>query len=375
MIIGIPKESWHDEKRVALTPAGVHALVSAGHRVVVQSDAGIGSGFSREVYEHAGASIAFSAEETFSRADLVVKVMPPTAQECRWIPEEHFLFSWVQIGVANPEVHHELIQRRITAVGYELIQCADGRLPVLTAMSEIAGRMLPQIAGRFLETTYGGRGICLAGIAGIPASDVVIVGAGTVGSTAARSFLGAGASIMVLDSDLNRLRPLQSSHFGTINTALATPFNLARAVEYADVLVGAVLIHGCKAPHVITEAMVNRMKPGSVIIDVSIDQGGCVATSRPTTLSDPVFVKHGVIHYCVPNIASSVARTASHALNNVVLPFVEQVAESNVDAFAENLDLRRGLYACCGQSVHAGLAQLLGLEAVQWEQIRRRQVK
>jgi alanine dehydrogenase len=263
------------------------------------------------------------------------------------------------------------MNRDTTAIGLELIEAADGSLPVLSAMSEIAGRLLPGIAARYLETTYGGRGICLSGLVGIPSSNVVIVGAGMVGSTAARSFLGAGASVMILDSDLNRLRPLESLMFRTINTALATPYNLLRATEFADVLIGAVLIRGQKAPHVITESLVKKMKSRSIIIDVSIDQGGCVETSRPTNLSDPVFIKHGVIHYCVPNIASSVARTASHALNNVLLPFVQDVAEDGSGAFADNVALRRGLYLYRGKPMHAGLANVMGLTAVEWEHVAR----
>jgi alanine dehydrogenase len=359
MIIGIPKEKYRDERRVGLTPAGVHALIDSGHEILVESDAGTGSGFSREDYQQAGGAIVFSAKEVFSRSDFIVKVMPPTLEECHWMEEERILFSLLQLGVANPEVHHELKSDRTTAVGYELIEDSDGNLPVLTVMSEIAGRLLPQIAGRYLESNYGGRGICLSGLPGISASNVVIVGAGTVGSLAAGAFLGAGASVMVLDSDLNRLRRLEHTLHRPVNTALATPYNLSRAVEFADVLVGAVLIHGKRTPHVITDAMVQKMKTGTVVIDVSIDQGGSVETSHPTTLSDPVFIKHGVIHYCVPNIASSVSRTASHALNNVLLPFVQAVAERHYSAFAEDLDLRRGLYFYRGEPVHDSLAALL----------------
>jgi alanine dehydrogenase len=360
MIIGIPKEIYRDERRVALTPAGVNSLINLGHKVFIQFDAGIGSGFLREDYEQAGATIVFSAKEVFSRSDLLVKVMPPTPEECSWLLDESILFSILQLGVANPETHRMLKHRRTTALGYELIEDATGNLPVLTAMSEIAGKLLPQIAGRYLETTYGGRGICLSSLAGISASNVVIIGAGTVGTIAVCSFLGVGASVMVLDSDLNRLRKLQQTSTRPVNTALATSYNLSRAVEFADVLVGAVLIRGKRTPHVITEAMVKKMKTGTVIIDVSIDQGGCVETSRPTTLSDPIFVKHGVIHYCVPNIASSVARTASHAFNNVLLPYVENVAEKGNAALLDNPELKRGLYLLHGDPVHKELAALLG---------------
>jgi alanine dehydrogenase len=362
MIIGIPKETWRDERRIPLTPAGVYALTQDGHQVIIQEDAGAGSGFSRLSYEDAGASIAFSAEEAFARADCVIKIMPPTPEESRSIGKDKFLFSWAQIGVMNPEVLKLLMEQQITAVGYELIEDQNENLLVLTTMSEIAGLLLPQIAARFLETTYGGRGISLGGVAGIPASNVVVVGAGMVGLAAARSFHGIGANVMVLDSDLERLHRLQNFTNWNVNTALASQYNLERYVEFADVLVGAVFIPGQKAPHVISDAMVRRMKKGSVILDVSIDQGGCVETSRPTTLSDPVFLKHGVIHYCVPNIASSVARTASHALNNVLLSYVQDIATHGLGAFARNSSLRRGVYLYQGQCTNAGLAQIMNLD-------------
>jgi alanine dehydrogenase len=362
MIVGIPKESWSEERRVALTPAGVYALAHTGHQVIVQSEAGIGCGFSSDSYSAAGAKIAFSAEEIFARADLVLKVLPPNDRECGWLPEQKFLFSSVQLGVSNPRVHELLRERRTIAVGLELMEDSFGNLPVLTAMSEIAGMLLPQIAGRFLETDYGGRGVMLGRIAGIPASNVVIVGAGTVGSTAARAFLGSGANVTVMDEDLRRLRALLGSVAGQANTVLATPYNVERSVTSADVVVGAVLIHGRKAPHVIAESCVRKMRAGSVILDVSIDQGGCVETSRPTTLSDPAYTKHGVTHYCVPNIPSSVARTASHALTNVVLSYIEEVAEKGAGAFRDNPTLRRGVYLHSGRCTHEGLAGLL-----EWE--------
>ena len=362
MIIGIPKESLREEKRVALTPAGANALARAGHTVIAQADAGDGSGFFAEAYREAGGDIVFSAEEVFARADLIVKLMPPTREECSWIPEQRFLFSAVHMGAVNSGVHEMLRERGTTAIGIELIEDADHTLPVLTAMSEIAGMLLPQIAGRFLQTALGGRGTLLGGVAGIPPSHVVIIGAGNVGATAARMFLGAGASVTVMDVDLKRLRFVDQQLQKRVTTALATPYNIERFVLSADVVAGAVLVHGRKAPQVVTESMVKAMKPGSVILDVSIDQGGCVETSRPTTLSDPVFARHGVTHFCVPNIPSSVARTASHALSNVALPFVAEVAEHGIRAFRENATLRRGAYLCQGKCTHEGLAGLLGWE-------------
>lgn len=364
MIVGIPKESWRDERRVALTPAGAYALQKAGHSVLVQSTAGIGSGFSDEAYRGAGGTIVFSAEEVFARADILVKMMPPTADECTWIPERKILFSALQLGVANPVVHDMLRARRAFAVGFEWIEDEEHHLPVVTAMSEIAGMLLPQIAGRFLETTHGGRGVTLGGVPGIPASNVAIIGAGTVGSTAAQVFLGCGANVIVMDVDLNRLRLVEQQLARMVNTALSTPYNIERYMTTADVLVGAVLIHGRKAPHVVTESMVKKMRAGSVIIDLSIDHGGSVETSRPTTLSDPVFTKHGITHYCVPNIPSSVARTASLALNNVLLSFVEEVGDKGVTAFRDNPALHQGVYLYAGECTHEGLAGLHGWDYV-----------
>ena len=360
MIIGIPKESLRDEKRVALTPAGANALARHGHKIIVQAEAGSGCSFSAEDFREAGADIVFSAEEVFARADLVVKLMPPTPEECSWTAEQGFLLSGVHMGAVNPKAHGMLRERGTTAVGVELIEEADHSLPVLTAMSEIAGMLLPQIASRYLETSMGGRGTLLGGVAGIPPSHVVIIGAGTVGSTAARMFLGAGASVTAMDKDLRRLRSVDLQTHKRATTALAAPFNIERFVASADVVVGSVLIYGRQAPHVVTESMVKEMKSGSVIIDVSIDQGGCVETSRPTMLSDPVFIRHGVTHYCVPNVPSSVARTASHAFSNVVLPFLVEIGESGVRAFRENAALRRGTYLYTGRCTHAGLADLLG---------------
>jgi alanine dehydrogenase len=360
MIVGIPKESSQEERRVALTPAGVHSLAKVGHTVITQSDAGGGSGFSMESYREAGASVVYSSEEVFARADLIVKIMPPTPQECLWMGERKSLFSVVHLGSANPEIHRMLKEQGTIAVGLELIEDADHYMPILMAMSQIAGTLVPQIAGRFLETTNGGRGVMLGGLPGVPASHVVIVGAGTAGFTAARVFLGYGAAVTLMDKDLKRLRIVDSSLPNSINTALATSYNIERYIRSADVVVGAVWVHGQTAPHVITESMVRKMRPGSVVIDLSIDHGGSVETSRPTTLSDPIFKKHGVIHYCVPNIPSSVARTASHALNNVVQPFVEDVGENGLESFRKNLALRQGVYLFSGHCTHEGLAGLLG---------------
>jgi alanine dehydrogenase len=364
MIIGIPKESMRDERRVALTPAGAFALARIGQTVLVQTDAGAGCCFPDQSYLQAGAKVAFSAEEVFARADVVVKVMPPTEEECGWMSEGKAVVSGVHFGAANPRVHEMLRRLKATAIGFELIEDDDRNLPVLTAMSEIAGMLLPQIAGRFLETIHGGRGVMLGGVPGVPPSNVLILGAGTVGRTAARAFLGLGARVTVMSDNLKTLRGLESTLSNGVSTAVSNPYYLERYAPRADVLVGAVMIHGRKTPHVVTEPIVKQMSPGSVILDVSIDQGGCVETSRPTAHSDPVFRKHGVTHYCVPNIPSSVARTASHALNNVLLPFVEELSECGPSAVAGNTTLRRGTYLHGGDCTHEGLSSLFGWDYV-----------
>jgi alanine dehydrogenase len=358
MIIGIPKESFHDEQRVALTPAGSYALVKQGHQVIVQADAGLGCGYSNESYQEARATIAYSVDEIFGRADLIVKVQQPSAQEVRLLADGKTLFSFFQFGVTSADTLQRLGDKRCNAIGYNLIEDDAGNLPVLMTMSEIAGMMLPQIAGRYLETREGGRGILLGGVAGIPAANVVIIGAGVVGSKAAQAFVGAGADVLVMDNDLSRLRQLELQTSRTVNTAIATPYNIERYIQFADVLVGAAMIHGQQSPHVVSEAQVNRMRPGSVVLDISIDQGGCIETSRPTTHSDPIFVRNGVIHYAVPNIPALVARTASNALNNVILPFAQLVAHREGQAFVENDTLKRGIYLYRGQCTQPELAKM-----------------
>lgn len=360
MIIGIPKETWHDEKRVALTPAGAHALIKRGHQVVVQNDAGLGCSFTNEAYVEAGATLAFDPQVVYGRADIVVKVMPPSKDEAKLMAPGKTLFSFLHFHGANSEMLQKVIDLRCTAIGYNLMDDAHGDLPVLMTMSEIAGMLLPQIAGRYLETPEGGRGVLLGRIAGIPATNVVIIGAGMVGRTAARAFADAGAEVLVMDNDLSSLRQIELHTRRPVNTAIASQYNIERYVKFADVLVGAVMIRGQQSPHVVREAQVKQMRPGGVVIDVSIDQGGCIETSRPTTHSDPVYEKHGLLHYAVPNIPALVARTASHALNNVLVSFVQQVADQQAEAFRENEILRHGIYIYEGQCTQSEVARLFG---------------
>ncbi len=360
MIIGIPKETWHDEKRVALTPAGAYALTERGHQVIVENDAGLGGNFTNDAYVEAGATLAFDPRVVFGRSDIVVKVMPLSKEEVKFIAPGKTLFSFLHFSGANPEVMQKLIDQRCTTVGYNLMSDERDELPVLMTMSEIAGMLLPQIAGRYLQTSEGGRGALLGRIAGIPASKVVIIGAGMVGRTAARAFADADAEVLVMDNDLSRLREIEQHTRKPVNTAIASQYNIERYVKFADVLVGAVAIRGQQSPHVVREAQVKQMRSGGVIIDVSIDQGGCIETSRPTTHSDSVYEKHGLLHYAVPNIPALVARTASHALNNVLVSFVQEVADQETAAFRENEILRRGVYIYEGKCTQSEVARLFG---------------
>ncbi len=362
MTIGIPKELAAEERRIALTPIGAYELVRSGSRVLVESGAGEQCGFPDAAFTEVGAEVVFSAEEVFRRSDLVVKVLPPARQEAERLSSSQTLFCFFPIGLARRETYQRLLKNNVTTIAFESIEDESGRLPILEVMSEIAGTMLPQIAGRFLESTAGGRGILLGGISGIPGANVVILGAGMVGTSATNAFLGSGAQVMVLDRDLERLRQIELQFHHRASTALVSPLTIEKAVRFADVLVTAVLIHGERTPHLVTEAMVREMKDRALIMDVSIDQGGAVETSHPTTHSDPVFVKHGIIHYAVPNIPSAVARTASYALNNVVLPFVRKMEELGVtEALRADPVLARGVIALDGNCTKEGLGELYGL--------------
>lgn len=363
MNIGIPKETAIEERRVALTPVGVYALVNEGHAVHVEQGAGKASGFSDQEFQNVGAQIVFSGDEVFRRSQLVVKVQSPTEEECNYLEQGKIVFSLLGLGIARKAIIKKLLETGVIALGYEFIEQSDGNLPILTAMSEIAGNLLPQIAGRLLESEYGGRGIILAGVSGVTPASVVILGAGVVGFTAARAFSALGARVLVLDKNINNLRNLDRLLDKRVSTSIITPLLVERWTRLADVLIGAVLIHGQKPPNLVTEDMVKKMKAGSVIIDVSIDQGGCIATSHPTTLSAPTFVQHGVTHYCVPNIPAAAARTASHALNNSVLPWVLEVANDGLEKTLQGISpLRKGVYTFKSQCTQQAVASLIDCE-------------
>ncbi len=374
MNIGITKESDSRQKilerRVALTPAGVKALVERGHEVYVESGAGEYSGFSDEEYEKMGAKIVFSREEVYKRAQMVVKVARPSEEDYAYLCDEHLLFGFLHLAVASRKFIEILLERRITAIGYEVIELPDGRLPILQAMSEIAGQLAIVIAARYLQNEDGGRGIVLGGIPGVPPATVVILGAGVVGQNAVRAALGLGAHVMVLDKDIDKLREVERLFNKRVETAIANVYNIEKAVQFADVLIGAVLIHGAPTPKLVTEEMVKKMKPRSVIIDVSIDQGGCVETSRPTTIANPVFVKHGVIHYCVPNMASNVARTATYALTNVSLPYILEIADRGLSQVVKEMpSFSRGIYTHAGYCTNENIAEIFSLKYKKIEEL------
>lgn len=364
MEIGIPKETRDLEMRVGVTPAGVLAMVQASHTVYVERGAGAGAGFSDEHYRRAGAHIVYSAAEAFGRADLVAKVGRPTAHEHQLFRHGQTICSFLHLSVSSPDLLEALIEREITAVAYDTMQDEDGLLPVVEPMSEIAGRLTPIIAGRLLMNNKGGRGILLSGIPGVPPAAIVILGGGVLGFNAARAFLGLGAQVTVLDRDIRKLQHLDDTFRGRVTTMISNEYNLNRAITFADVFVGCVLIPGQRAPVLVSREMVRQMRPGSVIIDFSIDQGGCVETSRPTTLRDQTFVDEGVIHFCVPNYTAAVARTTSHALTNAVVPYLLTIGESGLlGALKQDPALVRGINLYQGNLAHPGVASALGREA------------
>jgi alanine dehydrogenase len=363
MRIGIPKENIFEEKRVALAPAGVDSLIRAGHTVYIQSGAGEGSNFNDQDYAQIGANIVYSIEEVFMRSELIAKVSPLIDEEAELLQENQILFSFLHLAVGKKSTIEKLLKKNITAIGYELIE-NENSLPVLHSMSEIAGQLSIQIAEKYLESfPKGGRGILLGGITGVAPAAVVILGAGVVGTTAARAALGRGAHVIVIDKDLNRLRKIDSTFRQKITTVMANPYTISRGVKFADVLIGAVLIKGEKTPHVVSEDMVKSMKKAAVIIDVSIDQGGCVETSHVTSISDPVYFMHDVIHYCVPNMPALVAKTASYGLNNAALGYIQNIADNGLgNALLSDSGFAKGVCSYNGYCSNEAIANIFNLE-------------
>ncbi len=344
--IGLPRERSNDERRISLTPGGTSVLVANGHEVYVEKDAGREARFSDSDYADAGARIVYNRKDLYGSSDLIVKVAPPDGEEIRLFHKDQILISAVHLGSREKSYFEELRSRNIACVGFEYMQETDKSFPIVRMLHEITGSMSIQIASHYLESTSRGQGSMLGGISGVPPSTVVILGAGIIAEYAARTALGYGAQVFVLDNNLSQLRRLENALDRRIITAMANHQYLTSALQHADVVIGSALVEGSLAPCWVTEAMVRTMKEGSVIVDTVIDQGGCIATSHPTTHSDPVYIKHGVIHYCVPNIPSSVARTATHALNNVIGAFLMDIGDAGGihEALWKIPSLRSGTY-------------------------------
>ena len=363
MIIGIPKETTLEEKRVALAPAGVDTLIRDGHSVYIETKAGMECNFPDEEYTEVGATIVYSAEEVYQRADILAKIAPLTEQEAGYLREEQILFSFLHLAAGSKKVIDQLLKKRVTAVSYELIE-KHKELPVLQSMSEIAGQLAIQMGERYLGSDIKeSRGILMGGITGVAPAAVVILGAGVVGLNAARAALGRGAQVIMLDKDIYKLRRVENYLQKRITTVVANPYTIARGAKFADLFIGAVQVRGEKSPHIVTEAMVKTMKKGAVIVDVSIDQGGCFETSRPTSLSEPMFIKHGTIHCCVPNLPSYVARTASYGLTNASINYISDIANNGLSsAVLGDSDFAKGIVAHNGTCTNEVIAETFELE-------------
>ena len=361
MIIGVPKEIKDYEYRVSLTPDAARVLLQAGHRVVVEPSAGQGSGFSDDAYRQAGVQVAGSKAEVFQQADLIVKVKEPQLSECALFRPGQVLFTYLHLA-SLPDLTKALVAADITAIAYETVEARDHSLPMLRPMSEIAGRLAVQIGAHYLGTVQGGRGLLLAGVPGVPPAHVVVLGAGVVGTSAVRIAVGMGARVTVINLDLDRLRFLDDLYGGRIATCGATESAIDRAVAEADLVIGAVLVPGARAPKVVSRALVKKMKPGSVIVDVAVDQGGCCETTRPTTHSDPVYVVDGVLHYCVTNMPGIVPHTSTLALTNTTLPYIVRLASEGVEkAIRSDPGLAKGVNVMNGRITCQGVADAYGL--------------
>ncbi|MBC8098425.1 MAG: alanine dehydrogenase [Armatimonadetes bacterium] len=365
MIIGIPKEVKQDEYRVALPPSGVRELVRHGHNVCVESRAGIGSAFSDAEYAAAGAKLLPSAAEVWSQAQMVVKVKEPQPSEYEHLRADLILFTYLHLAAAEA-LTHQMLESGVTGLAYETVTDAEGRLPLLEPMSEVAGRMAVQVVTHYLEKTNGGRGVLLGGIPGVRPAHVVILGGGTVGTNAAKMALGMGARVTLLDINIERLRYLDDVMGGRLTTLYSNESNIAESITTADAVVGGVLVTGAKAPRLIRRDMLKTMPEGSVIVDVAVDQGGCVETTRATTHSDPTYVIDGVLHYGVANMPGAVPRTSSLGLSNATLRYILRVADEGLlEALRSNPGLAHGLNIYQGRVTHPAVAQTFGLPVIE----------
>lgn len=356
MLIGIPKEVKNHEYRVSISPQGVRELVYHGHQVIVQKDAGHAIGFDDSQYQEAGALVVDSAAEVYERADLIVKVKEPQAEECQMIRDGQIIFSYMHLA-AEPRISKLLIESGCIAIAYETVTASDGTLPLLAPMSEVAGRVAVQAGAHCLERSRGGRGVLLGGVPGVVAGKVVILGGGVVGTNSAIIAAGIGAEVVILDRSVKRIRELDWRFGSTVKSIYSTVDAIEEFVTQADLVIGAVLVPGAAAPKLITRDLVSRMKRGSVLVDVAIDQGGCSETSKPTTHTEPTYIVDDVVHYCVTNMPSAVARTASRALENSILPYVQALADNGYrTALNENKNFMSGLNIYRGRVTHEAVA-------------------
>jgi alanine dehydrogenase len=361
MIIAVPKEIKDQEFRVGLTPVGVETLCAAGHSVWVESGAGTGSGFLDEEYLKAGGQITDSKTRLFEQADLVVKVKEPLQPEYALLRPQQILFTFLHLA-ASSELTRALVKSGVTAIAYETTEAADGSLPILAPMSEIAGRMAVQIGAHYLERTQQGRGVLLGGVPGVEPGHVVILGAGIVGSAAARIAVGLGARVTIINLDLSRLEHLDAVYRGRVTTLAASRNAIDQSIVEADLVIGAVMARGAPTPKLVSRKMLGRMRQGSVVVDVSVDQGGCFETTRPTSHSDPVYEVDGVLHYCVPNIPGIVPRTSTLALTNTTLPFIVRLTSGRIDeVFRANPGLMKGVNISDGNVVSHTVAEAHGM--------------
>lgn len=362
MNIGVLNEGCKIENRVGLNPSGVSLLAERGHTVYVQAGAGLKSGYSNEEYSDLGGRIVFTKEEVFGRSDVVLNISPLNEEECRLVKKDQILFGFHHLAVSRKALLEELLKKNVSIIGYEIVQDEYGDLRFIESLSEIAGQMCLAISGQYLQTSFGGQGVIIGGVVSVPPATAVVVGSGVLARSAVKSLLGAGAHTIALGRFMDRLRELEEMTSGRLITLFASNYNLARMVKIADILIGAVLRPGEKAPIMITRDMVKNMKKGSLIIDLAIDQGGCIETSRLTTLEQPTFIDEGVIHYCVPNITSAVSRTSTKVLSNLVAPCLVEIGEKGIElTLKEKRSLARGVYVFQGNITKKNIAERFDL--------------
>ena len=369
MIIGLPKEIKDNEYRVGLTPAGVRARTDAGHRVLVETHAGEGSGFEDSLYQRAGATIVNSADDVWGEGEMIVKVKEPIAPEYPRMRDGQLLFTYLHLA-PDHELTEQLLKRKVTGVAYETITDRRGTLPLLTPMSEVAGRMAIQVGAHYLEKMSGGRGILLGGVPGVPAARVVIIGGGVVGTNAAKIAVGMGAHVTIIDNNLDRLRELDDIFLSKISTLASSAYMIHDAVSQADLIIGAVLVPGAAAPRLVTRGMLKDVTDGAVIVDVAVDQGGCVETTHPTTHSDPTYYVEGVLHYCVANMPGAVPRTSTFALTNATLPYALKLANHGFHAaVGSDPGLKEGVNTLSGKLTYEAVAVSQGREYAPLDQL------